>query len=353
MSPAAKGLAFGSRYRTVKSAVTPIAFSSGNTVSVELPRSFLYKAISCRLSGTISMTAAGTGVDAFEPPLGLISKIELIADGRKVLFSLAGRDAYRMTHFMRGFEPERIFPDSAAIQAGTGISAHFILDNQAVRFQSPVDSFFDPRPYEKIELRVTWGTIADVIDGGTGTVNAGTQLDVIVEQTTEGSDLILFNRLLTFDENIIAAASTNFIINVPRSGLLAGILFRTDTNLGPADTVISNYSIKSDNNFLHVDRLLANSLKAFNAAEYQLDVWNNTGIAGTGFANLVTTPQVGKWGKSPLGYAYLDLTEDGLISSALNTLDLNVLQLILDVNAPATTRLIRTTYIYYEPIVTA
>jgi hypothetical protein len=49
------------------------------------------------------------------------------------------------------------------------------------------------------------------------------------------------------------------------------------------------------------------------------------------------------------GYAYIDFTEDGLLSSTLNTLALNVLQMIFDVNAVANA-IIRCTYLFYEPI---
>jgi hypothetical protein len=333
------GLEFGTRFRTVKSAVTPIAFSSGNVVSQELPRSFLYKSIILRLSGSINATVANTG-NAPESPLGLISKIELIADGRKVLFSSAGRDLYRLSHVMRGFEPERFGPNTLAIQTTT-LAATIVIDNQAIRMQSPVDSYFDPRPYEKIELRVTWGTVANVVTGGTATVVAGTQIDIIVEQTTEGADLVMFNRLVTFDESLPTAATTNFIVTVPRSGLLAGILVRSDTSAGvPSDAIINNVSLKSDNNFLHKDRLAWATLQTFNAVDFQ--------AGNAAFAFPALTGGVG--GRMPTGYAYVDLTEDGLITSCLNTLDLNVLQLIYDVAGAGT---IRSNFVFFEPIVTA
>jgi len=54
----------------------------------------------------------------------------------------------------------------------------------------------------------------------------------------------------------------------------------------------------------------------------------------------------------PVGYAYIDLTEDGLMTSCLNTLALNVLQLILDVQTAGLTApiIIRATYVFFEPI---
>ena len=328
-------LDFGTRFRTVQSAVTPIPFDSGNVRTMELPRSFLYKTIILRLAGTFTVTGGGSAIAA-EAPLNLIRKIELIADGRKTLFSIDGPSAYRMGHLMRGKEPERQFPSGFGVQGPTTISATFILDNMAARMVSSVDSYFDPRPYEKVELRITWGTIADIIVGGTATVNAGTQVDIQIEQTTVGADLGLFNRLLTFDEQTITAVSTAMTINVPRSGLLTGILFRVYNNSAPSDTALNFISLKSDNNFLHADRLDYATLQRRNVVDFQVD------------GDPPTTVTSG--GKMPVGYCYLDLTEDGLITSALNTLDLNVLQLVLDVDAPTGTAFVHPAYVFYEPI---
>jgi len=356
---AAAPVEIGSRFRTIQSSTAGIPFDSGNTRSVELPRSFLYKALRCRLRGSIA-NAAGTATVNPESPFTLIKRIDLIADGRKVLMSLSGQDAYRLSNLFQGKAGEHLRPN-AGVAATESFAGSFVLHNEAARMLSPIMSYFDPRPYEKVELRVQWGTIADMfLTPSTATVNAVTALDIQAVQSAEGAEQIAFNRLVTFDEFTFTGSVTNFTINVPRSGLLAGLLIKTldastaamaPTNsffqlatLGSEGTA-GSITLKSDNNFLHIDSLNPTTLQNSNTLDYANDSGQTAAPANS---TLVAGPSVA-------GYYYLDLTEDGLMTSLLNTFDLNVLQLILSsassgVPNPTT---LRVTYIFYEPITAA
>lgn len=343
-------LDLGARFRTITSTVPTIPFDSGNVRSVELPRSFLYRNIAVRLTGKITSGGAAAYTVNPEAPLGLIKKLELVADGRKILWTAAGRDLYRLAHIFRGAEGERGQMVATANQLNN-FSATLVIDNMAVRMQLPADSLFDPREYEKIELRVTWGTVADISNAGTApAIDATTAIDVQVQQTTVGVEHVAFNRIIQFDEQAVAATSSNFTFNIPRSGLLAGILLRCDhqptLNVPtPTDTLINFVTLKSDNSFNHVDRAAWNTLKARNVYDFQM-------LPQLPPSGALTAPaQTAPVTNFTPGFAYVDLTEDGLMTSCLNTLALNVLQLILDVNAAGlTTPLIRATYVFYEPI---
>lgn len=330
----------GARFRTVRSQVgrVPIAFSETRTL--ELPRSFLYKSLYLRLNGSLNTTVAAASIPA-ESPLPLIAKAEVIADGRKLIVAGSGRDLYRLAHLYRGKEPERDQPASA-ISNPNNFRALVPIDFEAARMAVPVDSFFDPRPFEKVELRLTYGALTDIATGGTHALNTSFT-DVMLYQTVEGAEHVFANRLHLFDEQTFAAASTALTINVPRSGLLAGVLLRLmdGATLALSNTVLNTVSLKSDNNFLHVDSVRADELQPVNVVDYQLDqLITADSAAGAGLT-----------GYGPTGYYFLDLTEDGMITSALNTFDLNVLQLVLDVNAPAGANgLVRASYVFYEPI---
>jgi hypothetical protein len=345
-----EALDLGARFRTITSTVPTIPFDSGNVRSVELPRSFLYRNIAIRLSGSVTSGGAGAYTVNPEAPLGLIRKLELVADGRKVLWTAAARDLYRLAHLFRGVEGERGAPIATAAQFNN-FSATIVVDNMALRMQLPADSLFDPREYEKIELRVTWGTVSDITTGGTApAINTTTSIDVQVQQTTVGVEHVAFNRVIQFDEQTVSGASSNFTFNVPRSGLLAGILLRTDhspaTGATPIDTMINFVTLKSDNSFNHVDRAAWNTLKARNVWEFQM-------IPSLPATGALTAPtQTAPTTNFTPGYAYIDLTEDGLMTSCLNTLALNVLQLILDVSTAGLTAplTVRATYLFFEPI---
>lgn len=320
------GILPGSRFRTLTTSQPTIAFDSGNVKSVELDKTFLGKTISLRLSGSTTVTVATT-LAGDELPLELLKKIEVVADGRVYLVTGSGRDLYRLAHFQRGKEGERLAPGTTV--AVHPFSATILIDLEAARMVKPLDSFFDGRSFERIELRVTWGTIADLYATGTATVDSTTKVDVAYLQTTQGFDQVAFRRMHTYD--IIPATTTTEITRrIQRSGLLAHILLGSRNGRTTDDTIIQKVSLKVESNFFNVAKLDWAHLQRRNVQEYQLD-----GPAVT----------VGK----VQGYAMVDLTEDGMIQSALNTLNLNNIDLVLEVTGGAAFQVFAS-YIFYDPI---
>lgn len=322
-------LNIGAQFRAVKTGSLQAPFNSGQVSTIELPRSLFFKKLYLRLSGTISVTVGGTAVVA-EAPLRLIRKIEIVGDGVKTLISRTANDLFREMHILEGKQPELTGPAGFGIQANTPIAALIPIPFEAVRMRSPVDSYLDPRGYESLQLRITWGAITDIITGGTATVNAGTIVDVLAEQTIAGEANIAFRRILTYDENAIAGVSSALTFNIPRNGLLAGILFHADVDGVPNDALINSLTIKSDNTNLHADRLVWETFRKANVMDFNLD----SSVFGSGIN----------------GYVYLNFCEDGMLSSALNTYNLNTLQVIYDCNAPGAVRFVRQSYVFYEPI---
>lgn len=326
-------LSVGARFRKIESAVTPIPFDSGNVRTQEIPRSFLYKGIVIRLSGSVTIGTANVTTAASENPLALIQKIEIVADGRKMLVSLSARDLFRHAHIFNGKAPELVTPTLTTAASPAAFAATIPISFEALRMISPVDSFFDPRSYEKVELRITWGTansMASAVGTAVLAIAAGCQATVHAIQTVEGADMVLFNRLQTYDETSVTASSQNLAVNVPRSGLLGGILLRTDRDLVTVDNIINYVTLRSDNAYNHVDRLDWATIQRRNIFDYQIDGVSNNGALS--------------------GYAFIDLTEDGQISSALNTYDLQTIQLIFDVTRTSGTELIRASYVFFEPL---
>jgi len=336
-------LELGTRYRTVGHSAPSVPFSSGNVQSVELPKGFLYKTVALRLRGEFEGTAGAASFGS-EVPLGLIQRVEIIADGRKTLVNAAARDLYRLCQFTRRKAGELV-PPASFIIANQTFSATFLIDLEAMSMAMTNDSLFDPNPYEKIELRITWGTVASISTGGTPTIDvANTFVDVQVLETTVGANMILFNKLITFDEQAIVASSTALRIRVPRSGLLHSILFREDrdsVSTPDATSLINQLTLQSDNTFNHVDSLRWDLTRHRNTLEYQVETHNIAAAAVP--PNYTGAP----------GYLLLDVTEDGLMSSALNTLDLNALDLILNVTFGAGAQVVRMTHTFFEPVIVA
>jgi len=240
---------------------------------------------------------------------------------------------FRYTHFMRGKLPELVPPSSPNI--GTyAFSGYFDVDFQASRFVYPVDSFLDTRLYDNLQLKVTWGAGSTIIvPAGTTvlTVNVGTILDVQAEYTAVGTQFVKFNRITIAEDVPVVAASSALRQPVPRNGLLAHTLVRSTIDDVLADTIINNLTVRSQNTVYHWDHLTWATLQSANVLEYQLD-------GGGAAARIV-------------GYGFVDFPEDFMLSSALDTTELNTLDYIFDASLPAgTTRMIHLAHVFYEPV---
>ena len=330
MGKAAPSKPFGSLFRHLESAVPVIPFDSGNTRTVELPRSYLFKRLVLRLSGSVTWAAGTPTAVGTEQPLAILRSIEIIADGRKTIARAAGKDLFRLAHITVGKRPELSF----TAPAGAGPSpfaATIPIDFQALRFVKPVDSYLDPRGFEKLELRVTWGVVGDLVTGGTTpAVSAATQLSVTAIQTTEGEFNIMASKLITSLQRDVTATTPNLELVLPRTGLLAGILLRTERDNSVQNDILNRFTLKSDNNISHFDQIVAPDLQRRNVFDYQLDL----GGGGDGQIS---------------GYYYVDLTEDGRLNSALNTFVLNELKAILDVTRTSGVEMITATLLQFEP----
>lgn len=335
--PNAPLTSLGSRFRTVRVGVGNVPFSQDNTVNLELPNTLLAKTVIMRLTGNLVIATANAANIFAEAPLGLIRRVELVCDGRRYLLSTAARDLFRLEHVGNRKVGELVPP---IVTIGTRpFSALLTFTHEALGFMDPSESLFDPRLYKKVELRITWGaasSIATAGGGGTIAIDAATKVSVSVLQTAEGVDQILFDRTVSFDEKDVTATSQGLPFEIPQNGLLAGILFRTDRDAGagagpvPVDDLINNISLKSDTTVAHVDKLPWVDLQSHNVVDFSLD---GAAVAG----GRIT------------GYAFLDLTDNAMFSSALNINALNKATLVLDVTRTSGTERIRVSYVFYEP----
>lgn len=320
---------FGSLFRHLESAASVVPFDSGNTRTIELSRSYLIKRLVLRLTGTMTWSAGTPTAVGSELPLALIRQIEIVADGRKTLFRAAGKDLFRLAHITNGKRGELTAPNFASSPAS--FAATIVIDHQALRFVKPVDSYLDPRGFEKLELRVTWGVVTDLASGGTATaVAATTQLSPTLIQSSEGENSVIVSKLVTSIQKDVTATSTLFEVVLPRTGLLAGVLFRTERDATAVDNILNKISLVSDNNISHVNQIVASDLQRRNVMDFQLD-------GGGGADGQIT------------GYYFLDLTEDGRLMSALNTFTLNELKFYLDVTRTSGTETIFVTMLQFEP----
>lgn len=335
MPPIMDPTTVGSRFRPVRASVTPIPFNQGNVERRRLPKNFAHRYLVCRLTGNLVVgVAAQTNLSL--APLGLIQKIDVIGDGRKTYFSIPGKDAWFLSNLFHTKAGELRAP--AAAVATNPFSCTFILDHQSIGMRVPPDSFLDSRKHEELEIVVTWGAPTDIATAGAmGTLAiTNCSLDVEVVQTTVGFEYIQFNRLLTSRRDVIVADNTEFTYEIPRTGTLAGILLRTERDRVLVNDIIQTVGLRVDTNFRIFDNLDYDTFQRENVLAYSLDKF------------LTAAPNLGE---QVDGFVYLDLSEDGMISSCINTLAVNTLEPVLNILVGAgTTRTLDSTFVFYEPI---
>lgn len=334
----------GTRFRNTLNQLPSLTYTAGAVSSLKLPKTFLHRALTLRFRGTATIATA-TAVAIGDGILNVIKKIEIVGDGRKVYQAVDGASAYKLSSIMMGKTAE-CFPPILTAGARPFAFA-FQLHHEAAGMRQPNDSFFDPRRHEEVELRITWaGADTEVITpGGGGTAVISGTLDLILEQTTTGAESVIVNRLLNFREDSISATSTNFSYEVPRNGILAGMLFKCTRAGVPVNDIINKISLRSDSSFLHADNLRWDTLQEKNVIEYGLDRPLSL-FSGTGYSTTYDPSQIGA---AIDGYAFLPMIEDGMLSSGLNTLALNTLEVVLDVTRTSGTELIRNTMLFFEP----
>lgn len=322
--------ALGSVFRTQRVQLGQVAFNSGQTIPLDIPRGLLLKSIKIRLSGNVVFGTNPVTSLTSETPLGLLKRVELTADGRKPFFSVDGRMQYRRNQIDRS-GPGELVPISNTIAGTYPVVGYITLDCESLRSVNPIFSYLDTRLYDNLKLNITWGGITDVCVPGTSVVTFTSMVaDCQAEYTTEGFEHVLFNKVIMSDEIPVTAVQSALKQIVPRNGLLQSILFRSDIDQVVADTVINNITLRSENSVLHMDHLTWATLQAANSVEYQL---------------LSTTP-----GARISGYGYHELSEDFDFLTSLDTVALNTLDLLFDVAKPAgTTLLVKVQYTFLEP----
>lgn len=329
--------AAGTRFRLVRLGLPAIVYSKNNAVRLELPNGLIQKRLVLRLTGNLVVGTAAATVFS-DAPLGLVKKVELVGDGRRFLCSADGRDLWHLGRRMLRKKPELRAP---ATTVGTNaFSATMHLHSDALNFADSSESMLDTRLFKKLELVITFGSETDISTaggGGTILVDTTTQVDVMAVETAEGVHKIAFDHVLALSEQTITATNPDFLFgDIPQSGLLAGILVRTTRDAGagagpvPVDDIINTLSIVSDVSIRHVDKIKWRTLQSDEVTQFLID----GGDANTG---------------QDVGYAYLDLSENGMFSSALNINALNKAQLKMDVTSGTGTQQVHVLYDFFEP----
>lgn len=289
---------------------------AGSVTTIELPRNFSYRKLMCRLAGSVVVAGgSGAGAPHVRGAYRVISRVELIANGRDTILSLPGEAFEVFNRIDYGCAPSSLNPtnDSAATYP---FNASFIIDLALKRGVRPIDTLFPALGMSTLDLKITWGAGADMFTGAVDFTSATIQTttELVVESFEEIGELpkgIALNKIFMIDR-VVTAASTNYQIQIPTGNTYRGFLFHTNVDNVPVDTMLDGISIESGT-VVYQKWLSIEELIDYNKLQYGLE-------------------------SSLVGWYNVDFMDsDGFISEILDARNLSGLDAIINVALPGGT----------------
>lgn len=180
-----------------------------STVVIDLPRSNILSGLLVDIEATNGATAGA------QYPPAMISRLEVIADGSKELFSMTGQEAFLATYALTG----RIPPCSHSLGADAVQFTNILIPFG--RFLGDPEYYLDCGAYTSLELRITFAATVEA----TGIVDNSLYLEVLGLMAMEGPPA---PRRGTFKPsrkyNFTTSASGDVVLDLPRANLYRRLL---------------------------------------------------------------------------------------------------------------------------------
>ena len=208
------------------------------------------------------------------------------------------------------------------VQSGLTQATHSFRQDLCINFGLPLsvipaDTYLNSRAFSTLQLRVTWGNVAGIITaGGGGTaVIQNVQLMVTCEETTEpNNDRFTLNKEYEI-QRIVPATMPNFEIPLSVGNIYSDFMINTWSNGVKVDALINSFDLFTSGNVYHLKYINWIGDKSRAESDQQSINFDGYGL-------------------------YLDMKEDGLITSALNVGDVADCKFSFDVTATADTDII-------------
>jgi hypothetical protein len=179
------------------------------TVVIDLPRSNILSALLLDISAT-----NGTTAGAQYPP-EMISRIEVIADGSKEIYSMTGVEAFLATYGLFGRIPPCKHDKGAEANQFTSIVIPF------GRHFGDAEFYLNCADYTSLELRITFNATV----GATGIADNSLYLEVLGLMAMEGPPAPRRGTFKTSRKyNFVTAASGDQVLDLPRANLYRRLL---------------------------------------------------------------------------------------------------------------------------------
>lgn len=279
--------------KTIERSIGDIAFASGSTSYLEIPKDYWYRQIGLYLSGTVTIGTANATAVRLESPFSLITKIELVMNGKDVVKSLPFYAAYQLTKIRHKTAPVATAP--GLTQAAHAFAAFAMLDLGLFDGQSKVDTMLKAKGASTLQLAITWAstTLGLVVPDTTTTIAiTNGNLHVTTNEAFNVDEKIVFPLNREYSLNLSVNASGTYQLKLPTGNMYWGLLIRTTDNGALSDSVLTKLTLKSGTEVFRY------------------------------FSNMAALKQLLKVDKAietlSTGYYWIPFTRDGFLSEALD-----------------------------------
>lgn len=332
----------------VKRDLPDLAYVSAGAVStLDIPRDSVLKSLSFTL--TLDMTTAAAMVAATGASRrgvhAAIRRLEVVADGALTLHSMEPYRLYRINSLYSG----NWYPADALAFPAAGASNELKAFNK-IQFALPFANnrnltLLNAAALSSLQLRVTWGAMADLAQTPSDTVIDTTSILHTTTHEIVGLDprSSFSAHKMTEITRDITAASTEFQIDLPRSNVVRGLFFEAHNVPGgsvrnPIDTILNAIRVESSELnrgiFVHRRMRVVEDNAVADAFGYnpRADAMALYGLSDLSDIGLTPTTGIDLLGLYPV-----EFMEDKEVSSAIRTQAFSSFQAILDVSATGTT----------------
>lgn len=233
---------------------------AGGFAAQDLPRDHDYNALMCRLSGSIQVTTGATSVRA-EAPLQLVPRIQLMAEGKNMIFNAPAWFAClgNMQRRVKDSGGRALTPPTAASNATYAVEALIFIDLATLDTIKPKDSNFRAYGLSLFQVQFQFGQALDVFVPGAGVaVFSGTptvevfSVNCVEERGADGKyiDSPAFVKKVSFQELSGVNSNASLEARLPAGNLIRSVLVRTEgavTAGEPAATQLNNLILQNSN----------------------------------------------------------------------------------------------------------
>lgn len=293
-----------------------IPYSVNASEIVDIPRGKLIRGILLKLTGVFTIGGVdGAGTVVQDNPWTLIKRIQVIVDGSQIVKDMDGV-GYR--HWNQSFDlKSHGFPQTVCVAATADtypllayIWIPFVMPGTRV----PIDTLFDSRLTDTLQLRIDWGDVESIVAGG-GLTKELTDVKItpVSVETTQPASRV-FSLLKEFIiEKTVDSVTTEYPIDIPRGQWsYRAFMMRCVSDDVRSDGIITEFSKVSQSSFFHFNAIPAPVFRELSEME-EMALGQATGI-----------------------YIW-DAIEDGMLTGAVPTGRLSDYRFKLDVLHPGTT----------------